>query len=112
MAKTQKHYNRNYTQLDNSIVDDPSLSFKSLGLWLYMWRQPDDWYFTAELIAKNRKEGVTSIRSALNQLEESGYLKREYQYHDGKIKNVIYHLADIPEYKNEDKLVVVENELE
>ena len=103
MAKTQKHYNNNYTQLDNSIVDDSTLSFKCLGLWLYMWRQPDDWYFTAELIASNRKEGINSINSGLKQLEEAGYLKREYQYRDGRIENIVYHLADTPRYKEENQ---------
>lgn len=96
MAKTQKHYKKDYTQLQNNIIDDKSLSLKALGLWLYMWRQSNDWYFTAELIAENRKDGVTAIRNALKELEEHKYLQREFIYVDGIIDNVIYHLTDIP----------------
>ena len=96
MAKTQKHYKEDYTQLQNDIIDDSTLSLKALGLWLYMWRQPNDWYFTAELIAKQRKDGVTAVRSALKELENNNYLQREFIYVDGIVDNVIYHLTDVP----------------
>lgn len=100
MAKIKKHYRKNYTQIGNTIIDDNKLSFKALGLWIYMWRQSDDWHFTAELIAKNRHEGITAVRTALIELEQHRYLKREFCYTSGK-KSVIYHLSDtkFPENK-------------
>lgn len=94
MAKTHKHYKYNYTQMQNNIIDDKSLSFKALGLWVYMWRQKEDWHFTIDSIATHRGIGVTSVRSAINELETNGYLRREYKYIDGK-KDVTFHLYDV-----------------
>ena len=98
MAKIYKHYKSNYTQMQNNIIDDKSLSFKALGLWVYMWRQIDDWHFTVDGIADARNVGVTQIRSALKELEQKGYLRREYTYTQSK-KDVIYHLSDVRIYK-------------
>lgn len=67
---------RNFTQLDNGLLDDERLSFKAVGLLCYMLRLPDDWDFTLEGLAKKHRDGLSSVRSAVTELEAAGYITR------------------------------------
>jgi hypothetical protein len=66
-----------YTRVDNATVEDPRLSFKALGLLVYLLSKPDHWTVSREHLATTHQDGETSIRTALAELRECGYLTTE-----------------------------------
>lgn len=73
----QKRKDR-FLVVDNKIIEDKRLSFKARGLLIYMLSKPDDWKFwTSELVKRSAKDGISSIRTALKELEAAGYLIRK-----------------------------------
>ena len=58
------------------ILNDPRISMKALGIWVYMRMKPVGWDFAAERIARECTDGERAIRKGFDELEELGYLKR------------------------------------
>lgn len=79
IATVRVEKDSNYTTLSNRALDDERLSLKAVGLLVYMLRLPDDWDFTLEWLEKKHKDGLSSIRSAMKELEEAGYVTRGNQ---------------------------------
>lgn len=75
MSKLKKHV-RNYTSVANDIINDDRLSLKAKGLYLYLVSKPDNWNFSARLIATQNNDQKASINSALHELENFGLLVR------------------------------------
>lgn len=67
----------NYTVLDNYHLDDKRLSLKARGLLSTMLRLPNDWNYTIEGLAKLCKDGKAAVRSAVEELEELHYIRRQ-----------------------------------
>lgn len=97
MAKVKKVRTRGFTQVDNRVVDDPNMSLAGLGLYTYMWRQPDDWDYYVTEIAKHFKNGRRSVDSAMHELIDLGYVKRERRRDNGQFKGYEYTLFDHPQ---------------
>lgn len=74
-----------YTVIDNNILKNKHLSLKARGLLVTLLSLPDNWEFSENGLEKIFNDGITSIRTALKQLEEQGYLKRK-QLKDDKGK--------------------------
>ncbi|MBR6114309.1 MAG: hypothetical protein IKQ10_03910 [Oscillospiraceae bacterium] len=89
---------RNYTQLENGLVDDPKLSYKALGLLVFMLRQPDDWEFTLDWLARQHRDGLSAVRSTMNELEAAGYVVRGDQQRagGGKFSGADYIVCEDP----------------
>ena len=77
MAKITICKKSDYTVLDNGIFRDKRLSLKARGLLVTMLSLPEEWNYTIEGLSTILKEGKSSIRSALSELEEYGYLVRK-----------------------------------
>jgi hypothetical protein len=75
MSKTK--INGNFGVAPNELLNDSSISLKAKGLYVYMQSKPDDWVFSVDRICFQNKDGVDSIRSAINELVQSGYLSKE-----------------------------------
>lgn len=59
------------------VLNNSSLSFKAKGLYGFIQSKPDGWQFSAERIAKQSNDGVTSVRSGLQELVDAGLLVRK-----------------------------------
>ena len=59
-----------------AIARDPDLGLKERGLLTTLYGLPEDWRFSAEGLAKILKDGVSSVKATLNQLEKKGYVER------------------------------------
>lgn len=68
---------KNYTTVSNTIFKDSRLSFKAKGLFVTMWSCPPTWNFTIEGLCSLSTDGRSSIRSAIIELEQFGYLVRK-----------------------------------
>lgn len=91
-----------FTIVDNTALKDKNLSLKARGLLITMLSLPDNWDFSEKgLFAILEKDGQSSIRSGLKELEECGYLvrTRERDQH-GKISNVAWTIYDYPHLEN------------
>lgn len=75
MAKLKKHV-RNYTQVGNDITNDKKLSLKAKGLFLYILSKPENWNFSARLIATQNKDSIASVNTGLRELEDFGLINR------------------------------------
>jgi len=67
---------RRYGQIPIEILNNPKLSLKAKGLWVYMQSKPDGWRFSIERISKQMKEGKSAIREAIRELEKHRLLTR------------------------------------
>lgn len=65
-----------FASTPNSLLNNPNISLRAKGLFAFIQGKPDKWHFSAERIALENKEGVQSVRSALQELEEFGFLQR------------------------------------
>ena len=73
MAVFRVERTQNYTIMSNYHLRDKSISLKAKGLLSQMLSLPEDWDYTTKGLAKICKDGVDSICSTVNELEEHGY---------------------------------------
>lgn len=67
---------KNYSVINNTVLNDERLSWKAKGMAAYLLSKPDDWEIVRENLINQSNDGITSVRSALQELEECGYLVR------------------------------------
>lgn len=78
MAIIRKKQKERFSIVDNKVIEDKRLSFKARGLLIYMLSKPDDWkFYTEELAKRSNKDGISTIKTALNEIEDAGYLTRK-----------------------------------
>lgn len=88
-----------FTRINSRIFKDKRLSLKTLGLLCLCLSLPDDWNFSIRGLAAICKDKQTAIMTALDALEELGYLRRDRaQEHQasGKFGGVRYVFFDVP----------------
>lgn len=88
--------NHNYTVLSNYHFKEKTMSLKAKGLLSLMLSLPDDWDYSTEGLAKLSSDGITAVRSALQELEKFGYLVRERIRENGRISDWIYNIYEQP----------------
>lgn len=89
MAVFRIEKTRDYTVMANHHLRNTKLSLKAKELLSLMLSLPEDWDYTTKGLAKICKDGVDSICSTVNELEEHGYVIRE------RIRNAKGQLTDI-----------------
>ena len=95
-VKTKKE--KNYTTLDNTFIKDISLSWKAKGLMTYFLSLPDDWTINFSEIEKHSSDGRDSLRSAIKELKEHGYLIVEQnKTEEGKFGEMVYSIFETPQ---------------
>lgn len=78
MAIIRQKRKERFSIVDNKVIEDERLSFKARGLLIYMLSKPDDWkFYTEELAKRSNKDGISAIKTALNEIEDAGYLTRK-----------------------------------
>lgn len=66
-----------FTQVANTVLNDPKLSLKAKGLFAYLYSKPPTWDYSLHRMARDLKEGKRAIMMALRELEKTGYLLRQ-----------------------------------
>lgn len=108
IIRTPKH--DNFTILDNTFLRDPELSFKAKGLMSWMLSCPDNWDFTVAGIVSCAKESRDAIRGMLKELEDAGYLVREFGREKSGKYGVNYELVEKPVRKNRSGKTVTDDQ--
>lgn len=98
MAVLRKAHKSNFTVIDNQVFKS-NLSLKARGLLSTMLSLPDDWHFTERgLSSILPKDGRDSVRSAVKELEEEGFLSREKICDEqGKVTEWLWTFYDYPQ---------------
>jgi len=88
---------KNYTQINNTIFKDKSISCKTKGFFATIMSLPDDWDFSVNGIKEILLEGKASVYSFIDELEQNGYLtKNTIRGERGKILGVEYTFFETP----------------
>lgn len=100
MPVLRKNKKENYTVIDNHVFMNKNLSFKAKGLLCQMLSLPDNWNYSLEGLVALANDGISSVRSALKELENQMYFKRRRLYEDGKLAGVEYIVSETPMCEN------------
>lgn len=76
MAVFRVERTRDYTVMSNCHLRDKRLSLKAKGLLSQMLSLPEDWDYTLSGLSSINRESKDAIRSAINELEQAGYIRR------------------------------------
>lgn len=97
MAILRKADRKNFLLIDSEVIRNPALSLKSIGLMARLLDLPDNWEFSEMGLVSILSDGRTSIRSALKELEDNGYLKRERaRTVNGQLKQAEWFISEKP----------------
>ena len=106
---------RDYVVMSNRHFREKNMSLKAKGLLSEMLSLPDDWDYSIAGLAAINKESVTSIKSALAELQDFGYLIIEKFYPDksssGRIEYV-YNVYEYPQNQVVDNQPIEKQEIE
>ena len=86
-----------YTIVSQNILKDENLSLKERGLLVTMLSLPDGWNFSIKGMAKILPDGIESISSTLNSLQDKGYVvSRQIKSENGRFGRNELELYDYP----------------
>ena len=83
MAVFRVEKTKDFTIMSNYHLRDKNLSLKAKGLLSQMLSLPEEWDYTLAGLACINKEGKDAIRSAVNELEQAGYITRRQTTTEG-----------------------------
>jgi hypothetical protein len=85
-----------YTVIDNLAIEDSRLSFRALGLLVYILSKPDHWRTNREHLADTHQDSVTAVRAALRELSDAGYITREpNRCEDGTVRGWVAQVHEV-----------------
>jgi len=100
-----------YAQILRAAVQDENLTLKARGLLAYLLSLPDNWEIHfKELAAHFKKDGSTSIRTALNELKAMGYVNGQTIREGTKIVGYEYLVFEEPGLKRRFEETLEDNE--
>lgn len=104
MAVIRTHKTKDYTVMSNYHLRDKNMSLKAKGLLSVILALPDDWDYSIAGLVAICKESETSVKTALNELKEFGYLritkKMPNETENGRIE-YIYDIFEFPIQEHE-----------
>ena len=100
MTFLRKEHKENYTCVSNDVFRS-DLSLKARGMLCTMLSLPDDWEFSENGLQAILKDGQTSIRSAVKELESAGFLSRTRERDEsGRMGKCVWIVCDYPRFEN------------
>lgn len=85
-----------WTQVFTDTVRDSRLSFKATGLLVFLLSCKDDWVIRQNHLSKIKTDGRDSVVSAMDELQECGYLEKRITREKGVITGVIWNVFEKP----------------
>jgi hypothetical protein len=93
-----------WTTIDNRTIEDDRLTFRALGLLVYLLSRPDYWKAHVNHLCATHEEGREAVRTALGELERFGYVTRRWVRPAGNdtpvMEYVVRETAACPEIGN------------
>lgn len=67
--------------IPNALLQDQRLSYRDLGLLVWMLSKPQDWKFSYEgMLAERTTDGKSAVQAGIKNLKAAGYLKRSEEH--------------------------------
>ncbi len=102
MPKLRKKHARNFTVVDNAVLQDVRLSYKARGLFVYLWHLPDNWDISLDDMVKHSdKDGALAVRTGVAELEKYGYLSFERVRVFGRFVDTEWTITEEPSLENQ-----------
>lgn len=102
IRRTATKLDSKFTTIPNDVLRDNRLTLKARGLLSLLMSHKVGWVVSIESLARENPEGKAAIRSAVNELEECGYLKRELLHSEnGTFAGYDYVLEFEPSFDNQ-----------
>lgn len=89
-------HQQDFLILSNAILRSPNLSLKAKGLLAFCLSLPEDWVFNIRGLTHFCSDGPDSVRSAVRELEQAGYLRRKRKRAEGKYSGMEYEIFEQP----------------
>lgn len=88
----------NFTIIQNSLINEFSLSFKARGILFYILSKPKDWVVYVSDLSQGDKDKEKSVRAGINELIEARYMQRikVYDYDTKRILRWETLVSEIP----------------
>lgn len=100
MAFLRNEHKENYTCISNDVFKS-DLSLKARGMLCTMLSLPDDWEFSENGLQAILRDGQTSVRSAIKELESAGFLSRTRERDEsGRMGKCVWIVCDYPRFEN------------
>jgi len=97
MATFRVEKSKDYTVMSNHHLRNADLSLKAKGLLSQMLSLPENWDYTLAGLAAINRESKDAIRSAVQELEQAGYIqRRQTQDANGKFSVNEYIIREYP----------------
>ena len=97
MAQFKLRCEKDFMAIHNNIFKDKTISLKAKGLLAFMMSVPPDWDYSLAGLAACNKDGLVSVRSALQELEDNFYVKlTKVRNEKGQIVDMQYDVSDEP----------------
>lgn len=98
MAIFRVERNRGYTVMSNHHLRNKELSLKAKGLLSQMLSLPEDWDYTLAGLSLINEESIDAIRTAIWELEKTGYItRRQGRDERGKMTAIEYTIYEQPQ---------------
>lgn len=86
-----------FTQIGHELINTPSLSGKAKWILTYILSKPDNWIVYEKDIAKHTKDGRDAIRTGIQKLITTGYIKRKrVRDTKGQFTEYEYRVSELP----------------
>lgn len=97
IIRVQKNKDNPYVMMNKTGLHDIRLSWKAKGLLAYILSLPDDWQIYESELQNHAKDGKDSLKSAMKELMEFGYVVRT-RLHDekGRFNGYDYCIYEVP----------------
>lgn len=87
-----------FTRIANQLFRDPRISFKAKGIFGLISTHKDGFGLSLESIAASSTDGISAVRTGLQELERHRYLVRERERNEaGQLKQTRYWITDMPD---------------
>jgi len=88
----------NFTTLPNDLIRDPRISWKALGILVFVLSLPDNFRLRLSHLAKQKEtSGRDATRTGLKELQQAGYLRIQRERGErGKFTHTTWLVTDRP----------------
>ncbi|ERI04379.1 DUF6017 domain-containing protein [Atopobium sp. oral taxon 810] len=98
MAVFRVEKNKGYTVMSNHHLRNKELTLKAKGLLSQMLSLPENWDYTLAGLSHINKESIDAIRTAVLELEKTGYIERSQGRDEkGKMTAITYAIYEQPQ---------------
>lgn len=92
---------RDYTVINNTVLKDTRISWKAKGLFCYLLSLPEDWVIYQSELLNHATDGRESLRNAIQELEQLGYLQVKKKRDDKGHFTTVYKVIENPNSTDE-----------